>query len=103
VPIKGLIVEASVAIPPPGIPPGIPSVALSYHGYRIRGIDRELRHDNPDGTMVEGWHKHLYSVDYGDSFVIATREPKRKDLRGVFKEGLDRWSISVRKQQLEVE
>jgi hypothetical protein len=99
----GLIVSSRLIRPVPGIPRQIPSCALEWHGYRIRGIDREILHDNPDGSSVRGWHEHLWSPESADALVISTREPRQRDLRGLFKAGLKRWNIDVLHEQLEVE
>jgi len=101
-PIPSLVVTARVIKAVPGIPRGLPSVALLWKGHRIRGIDRNTRHDNPDGSHVEGWHEHQWSEEHGDSQVIAVHEPQDKDLRGLFKSGLRRWKISVRDEQQEL-
>lgn len=102
VPIKGLYVMSRVAVPIPGIPAAIPSASLEWAGRRIRGIDRETRHDNPDGGSVYGWHSHVWSPEYEDACVVATPEPKHKDMRGIFKAGLKKWNISVVEEQMEV-
>lgn len=101
-PIKALVLLARVAMPIPGLPGALPSVALTWHGHRIRGIDRENRHDNPDGSTVFGWHEHLWSVEFMDSLVRGCPEPKHKDMQGILKEGLKRWNIRVVKEQLEL-
>src|SRR5579872_837887 len=101
-PIKSLVVLARVAMPIPGLPGALPSVTLNWHGHRIRGIDRETRHDNPDGSYILGWHEHLWSPQYGDSLVRSAPEPKHKDMLGILEEGLQRWNIKVLKQQLEL-
>jgi hypothetical protein len=103
-PIKSLSVEARVAMPVPGIPRALPSVALNWHGHRVRGLDRETWHDNPDGSQVFGWHEHLWLPEYddADSLVRAIPEPKNKDMLGLLKEGLRRWNITVLKEQIEV-
>jgi hypothetical protein len=100
--ITSLEILARVATPIPGLPGALPSVALNWHGHRIRGIDREARHDNPDGSEVFGWHEHIWMPQYGDSLVRPFPEPKRKDMLGILKEGLGRWNIKVIKQQLEL-
>jgi len=102
VPIKGLFVIARVAIPIPGVPSAIPSAALEWAGRRIRGIDKETRHDNPDGGSVYGWHSHIWSPEHEDSCVVSTPEPKHKDMRGILKAGLKKWNIFVIEEQLEV-
>jgi hypothetical protein len=103
-PIKALTVIARVALTVPGIPAALPSVALTWHGHRIRGIDKEGWHDNPDGSKVFGWHEHLWLPEYDmpDSWVRSIPEPMHKDMQGLLKEGLQRWNITVAKEQLEV-
>jgi hypothetical protein len=102
-PVKALVVLARVATPIPGLPGAMPSVALTWHGHRIRGIDRETRHDNPDGSSVAGWHEHLWSAEYLDSLVRACPEPKHKDMLGILKDGLKHWNIRIAKEQMELE
>jgi hypothetical protein len=100
-PIKSLSVMARVALPVAGVPAALPSVALNWHGIRIRGIDHATRHDNPGGAFIQGWHEHLWSPEHGDAQVRAVPQPKHRDLRGILKEGLKRWNITVLKEQLE--
>jgi hypothetical protein len=102
-PIKGLFVTCRVVTPVSGIPRAIPSSVLEWHGYRIRGMDREQQHDNPDGSIVYGWHEHLWSPEYDAALVIGVPEPKHKDLLGLLRTGMKRWNIEVIKDQLEVE
>jgi hypothetical protein len=101
--IPSLAVNVRVPMPIAGIPVGIPGAALRWYGHRIRGLDRETQHDNPDGSIVRGWHEHLWSLEWGDSLVRTALEPKRKNLRGVFKHALNLWNIKVIKEQMEVE
>lgn len=104
-PIISLRVLVRVAMPVPSVPRALPSVALNWHGHRIRGLDKETRHDNPDGSRVLGWHEHLWLPEYddADSLVRSIAEPKHKDMLGLLKEGLRRWNIAVLKEQFEVE
>jgi len=101
-PIKGLVVMAKVHISLPGLPRLIPSSALEWYGKRIRGLNKEIWHDNPDGTTVKGWHEHLWSPEEQDSYVVSAR-PKvtRTGLLDVFKWGLEKWNIDVLEKQLE--
>lgn len=102
-PVVGLLVMARiVANPLAGLPRPIPSAALNFHGYRVRGIDRYLQHDNPDGTRLTGWHEHIWSDLERDTYAVPIREPKHKDLRGVFAAALERWNIEIQKPQIEV-
>lgn len=102
VPVNGLYVISRVAVAIPGIPSAIPTVSLEWAGRRIRGIDKETRHDNPDGGTVYGWHSHTWSPEYEDACVVSTQEPKHKDMRGIFKAGLKKWNISIVTEQMEV-
>jgi hypothetical protein len=103
-PIKGLVVIAKAHQAPPGLPRPTPSSALEWFGRRIRGLNYELRHDNPDGTLVAGWHEHVWSPAEEDHRVIAARpEPKRRDLLGILKWGLKRWNIEIRREQKELD
>ena len=101
--IKGLFVKATVDKSLSGISKRPrPSCCLDYKGQRIRGIDFEQWHDNPDGTRILGWHEHLWSVEWGDSLVIGIPEPRQKHLRAILKCGLERWNIAVLLQQEEL-
>ena len=101
-PITGLVIVATVRTSPPGVPKPIPSSALEWFGKRIRGLNYEVWHDNPDGSVVRGWHEHVWYPQYRDSYVVAARpEPTRKDLLAVLKWGLVKWNIEVQEEQLE--
>ncbi len=100
-PIKGLFVMATYDKPLPGMSGKIQvSAALDYKGLRIRGIDKELWHDNPDGSSVRGWHEHLWSPEYLDAYVAPFPEPRHKTIRALFEAGLKRWNIIVVREQL---
>ncbi len=99
-PIKGLVVMAKLHQAPLGLPRPTPSAALEWNGKRIRGINYELRHDNPDGTIVKGWHEHVWSPSEQDHRVIpANPAPKDRTLLGILQWGLEKWNIEVREQQ----
>jgi hypothetical protein len=101
--VPSLNIYARVPLPIAGVPSAIPGAALRWYGRRIRGFDQERRHDNPDGSVVWGWHEHLWSPEWEDALVRAATEPKHKDLRGVLKQALNLWNIKIIKEQLEVE
>jgi len=86
-PIGGLVVKAKIRKPPTGLPRLTPSAALEWYGMRIRGINWELWHDNPDGTIVKGWHEHLWSPDERDDRVIAARPEPRKTIYWEYSNG----------------
>lgn len=99
-PIEGLIVTARAHQAPVGLPHPTPSAALEWYGHRIRGLNYEQWHDNPDGTSVRGWHEHLWSPAEQDSRVIqAMPEPKDKTLRGLLRWGLAKWNIEAKQVQ----
>jgi hypothetical protein len=98
-PVAALEVTARQRKSISGAPKPLPSVALEWKGMRIRGIDREAVHDNPDGTQVFGWHEHEWSEEVGDSAVIPAKEPRHKDMRGILSSGLKKWNIEVQKEQ----
>lgn len=54
-PIPGRVVMAKARSAPSGIPKPTPSSCLEWYGKRIRGLNYELWHDNPDGSVVKGW------------------------------------------------
>jgi hypothetical protein len=102
-PVPGLIVMAKAREAPPGIPKPTPSAAPEWYGKRVRGLNYELWHDNPDGSIVKGWHEHIWSPGDQDSYVVPARpEITRRALLDVLKWGLEKWNIEVLEKQLEV-
>jgi hypothetical protein len=102
-PIRGLIIIAKARQAPTGLPKPNPSSALEWNGKRIRGLNYELRHDNPDGTIVKGWHEHLWSPEDQDSYVVSARpKPQRCGLGDVFKWSLKKWNIKILEKQEDV-
>lgn len=102
-PISGLIVIAKARQAPTGIPKPNPSSALEWYGTRIRGLNYELWHDNPDGSIVKGWHEHLWSPQDEDAYVVLARpKPKMRGLLDIFKWSLKKWNIDVLEKQAEV-
>jgi hypothetical protein len=100
----GLEIRARTKNSFPGTPRGLPSCSLIWHGCRIRGIDYEVRHDNPDGKSIRGWHEHIWTDENEDAVVVNARPAVvRPDLRGVFTWGLRKWKINVRQTQGELE
>ena len=103
-PIPGLVVMAKAHQAPIGLPHPTPSSALEWFGKRVRGLNYELWHDNPDGTRVTGWHEHVWSPDEDDHRVVTARpEPRKRDLLGILKWGLKKWNIEVQMTQAELE
>jgi len=101
--IKGLVVIAKARHAPPGVPHPPPSCALEWYGRRIRGLNYELFHDNPDGSIVRGWHEHIWSPKELDAHVVQARpEPTRKTLLDVLRWGLKKWNIAVLEEQGEL-
>jgi hypothetical protein len=99
-PIPGLVVKAKAHEAPSGVPHPPPSAALEWFGKRIRGLNYELWHDNPDGTIVKGWHEHLWSPAEQDAHVVRARpEPTKRQLLDIFKWGLAKWNIEVLEEQ----
>src|SRR5690242_7125801 len=80
----GLMIYARVKKAISNVPRGLPSCVIQWHGYRIRGVDYEVRHDNPDGQPVRGWHEHIWNDEDEDSRVIpASPAVKKPDLGGI--------------------
>jgi hypothetical protein len=100
-PIPGLVVMAKAHQAPIGLPHPTPSAALLWHSKRIRGLNREVRHDNPDGSIVRGWHEHIWSPTDDDAHVVAAQpEPRDRSLLGLLKWGLEKWNIEVGQKQV---
>jgi hypothetical protein len=100
----GLMIMARAKKSPTGVPRPYPSSALVLDGrFRVRGLNNELWHDNPDGSIVKGWHEHIWINEYEDKFVRSAR-PKPRDLtiRGLFEWGLRKWNIRLEDAQLKV-
>ena len=101
-PIPGLVVMARLHQAPPGVKQPTASAALVWYSKRIRGINYEQRHDNPDGTVVRGWHEHIWSLHDDDAHVIPARpEPRLRTMVGLLKWGLRKWNIEVQQEQAE--
>src|SRR5438552_3153314 len=96
----GLFINARAKRSPSGVPKALPGAALMWRGYRIRGLNRELWHDNPDGTSIRGWHEHIWTNEARDSQVIAARpRPIDLSLRGILEWGLKKWNIRIKEKQ----
>jgi hypothetical protein len=94
---------AKVNPSPTGVPAPPPSAVLEWYGKRIRGLNLELWHDNPDGSIVKGWHDHHWSPQEQDSYVVSAKPvPNRKGLIEILKWGLQRWNIGIQNEQLEL-
>ncbi len=102
--VGGLIIKARVTKSIPGLPKALPSCALEWHGVRIRCVDYETRHDNPDGTTVRGWHEHIWNDEDNDKRVIASNpQITRPDMNSIFRWGLKKWNIEIIEEQLRME
>lgn len=100
----GLVLMARVKKSPAGVPRPYPSAALVLNGrFRVRGLNHEIRHDNPDGSVVNGWHEHIWTNQHEDKHVRSAR-PKPNDLtiRGLFEWALRKWNIRLDQRQLKV-
>jgi hypothetical protein len=93
----GLVIVARAKKSPPGVPRPWPSAALELGGhFRIRGLNYAIRHDCPDGPMVDGWHEHIWTNKHEDHVVIkAQPKPRDTSIRGMFEWGLRKWNIKV--------
>jgi len=100
----GLLIKARVKKALPGLPRGFPSCSLQWHGYRIRCVDYEVRHDNPRGGLpVRGWHEHIWNdEDHTDRVISASPLVIKPDLRNIFQWGLSKWNIEVKEGQKEI-
>jgi len=74
-----------------------PSVCLIWRGADIRCIDWEVRHEFADGTVVEGWHEHLWDDKHqrqvGRSF--APPLALGSDLEGMFVRACQQWNTTI--------
>ncbi len=96
----GLVIRARVKKALSGLPRGFPSCSLLWHSYRIRCVDYEIRHDNPDGSFVRGWHEHVWNDQDQDRRVIAASPPVSKpDLKAIFHWGVNKWKIEIKEEQ----
>ena len=99
-PIKGLVMLARVRRSLPGLPRNLPGAALWLLGERIRGVDYEQWHDNPDGKRIRGWHEHIWSsVDKDMNVIVARPKLRGTTLLDVFKWGLRKWNIELLEKQ----
>ena len=72
-------------------------VALVWRGEAIRCIDWELCREFADGTVVKGWHEHLWDDEHGRDIGRKIDPPMeyRDDLEKMFIYACDRWNISI--------
>jgi hypothetical protein len=99
----GLTIKARTKTDFPGVPKSSPTCFLQWHGYRIRGVDYEVRHDNPDGNSIRGWHEHIWDNENEDKRVIpASPRIQNADLKALFRWGLEKWRIEIRQEQMEL-
>src|SRR6266480_4713836 len=80
-----------------------PSVALQWHGYRIRGIDRKIVHPVIKNGLivgkVRGWHEHEWSSTDEDNSVIDVNEAMKnvqEDFRSILRFCMKRWRIEIK-------
>jgi hypothetical protein len=93
----GLTVLAHVKRPLPGLPRNFPACALQWHGYRIRGVNWHVYFENDDGTIIKGWHEHIWHDKERDGCVIEAIPPVgQPTLLKLFEWGLSQWKIEVR-------
>jgi len=71
-------------------------LSLCWKGHRIRGINRsrQLR-SRPDGTIVRGWHEHVFDDQVGDEKVHAVTGLGRPSVDELVRFCLARWNIQV--------
>jgi len=73
--------------------------SLEYCGIRIRGINYEMVHKNPDGSEIYGWHEHIWKEEFQDHFVIPVPQlPNRKCIsdENLLDFCLKKWNIEYR-------
>jgi hypothetical protein len=100
----GLLISARVKKALPGLPRGSPSCSLRWYGRRIRGVNYEVWHDNPDSSSVRGWHEHIWNGEDRDARVIqASPAIAKPDLRNIFRWGLSKWNIEITEEQKEMD
>jgi hypothetical protein len=80
-----------------------PSVALQWHGKRIRGIDRKVVHPVIKNGLivgrVRGWHEHRWTSTDEDNSVIDVNEVMKnvqEDFRSILRFCMERWRIEIK-------
>ena len=76
-------------------------VALVWRGESIRCIDWELVREFADGTVVEGWHEHLWDDEHGRDIGRKIDPPMhdRDDLEKMFLYACQHWNITILTRQ----
>jgi hypothetical protein len=80
------------------VPQPRPGVSLTWHGQRIRGISRRIKHANiRNGVVVgevRGWYEHQWTnSDEDKSIKDINKEIKQEDFWSVVEFCLRRWNI----------
>jgi len=72
-------------------------VVLIHRGERIRGIDWKVRRQFRDGTVVCGWHEHLWDDIHGDQVGHGVVLPPgiENDIDAMFEFACQRWNIHL--------
>jgi len=93
----GVSIDAHMSAPPRGRGNSA-QVALVWRNEPIRRIDWRLRHHNPDGEVVCGWHQHIWHDKHADQCAVAFKEPiaPKDDLEAIFRIACQHWNIHIR-------
>lgn len=98
----GLTVDAHVSFPQGrGRHGETPQVSLVWRRESIRCIDWERRRPFADGTVVEGWHEHLWDDTHGRDVGTRFSPPlaRAADLEEMFVCACQHWNIEIRTRQ----
>ena len=93
----GLLVDAHVPAKTPRRGT-TPQVALVWRNENVRCIDWKLRRPFADGTVVEGWHEHLWDEQNGRELGVPFPAPVygSDDLEVMFVVACQHWGIHIR-------
>lgn len=83
------------------IPSPLPRFCYSLDNQRIRGIDWHFFRPGGDGSVVKGWHEHVFTDKHQDNFIVPSsfdhlHIPQSKHIDFV----LSRWKIDISQYKL---
>ena len=77
------------------------AVALVWRRKPIRLIDWEVKHEFADGSVVNGWHEHLWDDRWDDNIGQRFSVPivYADDLEAMFIHACQHWNITIISRQ----